>query len=287
MRTSVLNRAIVSIASLAIGSVALAAAPATADPISGTTHDLVLGAAHNARERTASNPQAELLADKACAPTADELRGQVLYEANPATDGVDGILIRAEYLDHDQASSRTCTFAAFATTSPVETLSGTASTTGTSNDIQQRGADTPLTTTTLSGDVTVTEPVKNYDGVTVAAKGAAITTTTSTTVTSRTITPKTTQQKKAAKKTRDNTVSAARKAYAKALRKAGSSRAEKAAAKQSFLARKRAADAVYRAARAGTLTVGTTTTAATAASPFDIQIQIQVNDGCRGSNARC
>jgi hypothetical protein len=281
MRTPTLTRTVVSIASLAIGSVALVAAPATAAPPIGTTRDWVLGAAQNDREGTSSNPQADLLAYETCSPESGETQGQVRYKAIPDPDGADGILIQAVYID--QQTSRTCTFAAFATTSPDQTLSGTATMTGTSNSIQQRGDDTPIPPTPLSGDVTVTDPIWDYYDVAVAAQGEVIKGTTSTTVTSRTITPKTTQQKKAAKKARNSAVSAAKKAYAKALKKAGSSQTKKAAAKRAYTARKKAANAVYRAARAGTLTVGTTTTTTKDSSPFSFEIV----GSCWGSNARC
>ncbi|MET0820850.1 MAG: hypothetical protein ABWY58_07785 [Aeromicrobium sp.] len=291
MRTSLLARSVVSIASLAIVSVALAAAPATASAPSGVTRDLVLAAAQNARADTGSNPEARVLADKVCTPLAGEVQGFTGFRAVADPDMVDGILIQAEYSDAD-SMTRACTFAAVVTASRYDTLSGTIMMSGSPADIQLPSDDTEIHASSrldtyaapLSGDVSIIGPLAGYPRLNVIAEGTVIKTTTSTTTTSRTITPKTTQQKKAAKQARNGAVSSAKKAYAKALKKAGSSATKRAAAKQDFTARKKSANATYRAARAGTLTIGTTTTATTTPSPFTVEIF----GGClAGSNARC
>lgn len=278
MRTSILTRSVISIASLAIGSVALVAAPAVASAPSGVTRDLVLAALHGARDGVEGNPPARVLADAVCKPLAGEVRGTTLFRTVDDPGEVDGILVQADYTDSTSESFRLCSFAAFVPTSPYDGLSGTA----TIGDDLARG-ESVSSQATLSGDVSIVGPVEGVSRLSVNAEGAVIRTTTSTTDTSRTITPKTTQQKKAAKKTRDRTVSAAKKAYAKAMRKAGSSSAKKAAAKRAYVAKKKAANATYRAARAGTLTIGTTTTATTTSSPFSVPIY----GGCLSSVARC
>lgn len=275
MRTSLLTRSVISIASLAIGSVALATAPAGAATPSGATRDLVLAAANAERESGNTNPAAEALARAVCAPQS----GETMYGSDVRTvygsDDVDGVLVEAYYTDEADRGYRTCIFAAFAPLSPKATLTGTATVTGMPSDtILQRAADPAITSTPLSGDVTTTEPVdgSDYYGLVATAKGDVISTTSTTTSTSRTITPKTTQQRYAAKKTRNSTVSSARRAYVKASRKAGSSKSKKAAAKRTYLAKKKAANATYWTALEGTLTIKTTASSTTASSPFEITI---------------
>lgn len=284
MRTSILTRSTIAIASLAIGSIALAATPANAAAPSGVTRDLVLTVAENARMISGDGPDTDTLSTRVCGVRDGEELEYAYAQPVDDPEGVDGVLVRAYYFTQGTESDRYCTFAAFAATTPYVTLSGTANLTGIPVGDNLRPADSTITTATLSGDVTVTDAVDTLDyyNISAIAAGDVIKTTTSTTTHSRTITPKTTQQKKAAKKARDSTVSAAKKSYAKALKKAGSSASKKAAAERTYTAKKKAANAAYRAARAGTLSVGSTTTSTTTSSPFSVSIY----GGC-GRNARC
>lgn len=289
MHTSILTRSIISIASLAIGSVALAAVPATAAPASSVTRDLVLEAAQTARSG-GTNVAANSLAEHVCAPqegeTLDRLRSRVVDDS----DDVDGLLVKAAYFTEGSDSSedlgvyRYCAFAAFATANSKTTFTGTVALVGLPSIDTARPSDTTLTSSPMSGDVAVTEPVDEQTAyvTSATATGDVVKTTGSTTTTSRTITPKTTQQRYAAKKTRNSTVSSARKAYVKAVKKAGSSASRKAAAKRAYLARKKTANATYRAALVGTLTIVTATTPTTGSSPFDLTIY----GGCLRT-ARC
>ncbi|MFC5676761.1 hypothetical protein [Aeromicrobium endophyticum] len=274
MRTSILTRSVISIASLAIGSVALAAAPASAAAPSGVTRDLVLAAANAERDGDV-NVAAKTLADAVCAPQSGEKLDYVAVRVDYTPDDVDGVFIRAEYLDQVARGGRTCSFAAFVPVAPKATLSGTATLTGLPVDQLQRPYDPEvLATAPLSGDVTTLGPVDGsqfYD-MTADAKGDVIAPAGTATDTSRTITPKTTQQRYAAKTARNKAVSSARKAYVKASEKAGSSKSKEAAAKRTYLAKKKAANATYRTALEGTLTIKTTTSPILAASPFEFSI---------------
>jgi hypothetical protein len=284
MRTSILTRSTLAIASLAIGSIALAAAPSNAAAPSGVTRDLVLTVAEHARTISGDGPDTDTLSTRVCGVRDGEELENAYARPVYSPDGVDGVLVSAYYFTQGADSYRYCTFAAFAAASPYVTLSGTATLTGVPVGDNLRPADSTITTATLSGDVTVTAAVdtSEYYDISATAAGDVIRTTTSTTTHSRTITPKTTQQKKAAKKARDSTVSAAKKVYDKTIKKAGSSASKKASARRAYTAKKKAANATFRAARAGILSVGSTTTSTTASSPFSVSIY----GGC-GRNARC
>lgn len=269
MRSSLLNRSVVAVASLAIGSVALAATPATAATPSGITRDMVLTAAAGARTATPTAAQSAAITDvlkRGCGIGPEDLSLPLQPKAVAAGDDADGVVLTA--FVYSGPTQGLCTIGAFATVDASFQLSGTA--TITSRAIN--AADAPRTTDfsgPLSGDVYVT-PRTDPSGTfaTVSAAGNA-TKTTTTTTTSKVADKKTKAQKKAAKKKYDKRIKAAKKAYKKALVKAKSSKSKKAAAKKTYKAKRANAKAIYRKSIAGFKLV-TRTTTNTENRPFSV-----------------
>jgi len=265
MRTPILTRSAIAVASLAIGSATLAAVPAMADTPSGITRQTVLGAAVDYRSFFGSSDRADAkkLVETVCAIGSDVGRDYYLTPVQQP-DGVDGVLVQA-YVDSDGTNpSRSCTFAAFATTQTFSTMSGTATITGQEPETSElAAAAAPSHTYALSGDVYVTAPVADIgygDFAVATASGEVSTKAAATTTSSRVVTPKTTRQKKAARTVYERRISSAKKSYAKAKDKAGSSSRKKAAAKKVYVAKRNAAKAAYLKATAGTLTIVVTET---------------------------
>lgn len=272
MRTSLLTRGAVALAALAIGSVTLAGSPATADTPAGITRETVLGAADASRVffGSESNPDAAKLVASVCGFSADD--DYVGVETTSQPNGVDGVLIYASSggSDESEATTQYCTFAAFAVTKALTSMSGTATITAPDEEEDFRSAALAASYP-LSGEVYVTPRLDSIEygpGSVATASGDVITKSATTGTSSRVVTPKTTAQKKAARKVYDRRVASAKKAYSKAKDKARSSTTKKSAAKKAYLAKKKSAKAAYRAATAGTLTIVVSENATTTKAPF-------------------
>lgn len=225
MRTSILSRSVIAIASLAITSAALAATPATAATAPSVTRDLVLTAANGLRLTDPTEAQVEAtframqrIAVRSCALDTELGEFFILDEFVPVTasNNADGLLIRGQVGSFGLGLSRDCTIAAFTATDPAFRLSGSVNISGV-----KVGEDEPVTVRLHSGvlaaNVYVTKPIdaREYDNLTASASGSATKTTTTTTST-KVSTPKSAAQKKAAKKKYNAKVKAAKKKYAKA-----------------------------------------------------------------------
>jgi hypothetical protein len=271
MRSSLLTRSAVAVASLAIGSVALAAAPASADTASGTTRQTVLSIAEQARHGDPYNDDSIALVKKVCAIGELGLDFQLVPAQAP--NGVDGFLVEA-YVD--SSPSRSCTFAAFAAERPVSSMSGTATITVSQPPLQEsdqlsRAAAAPSHDFALSSDVYVTAPVDDIgfgDSGVATASGNVTSTEAATTTRSRVVTPKSTQHKRAAYKAYNRTLDKAQAKLTKALKKANGSSTKKAAARKAYAARKKAALAKRHAALDGTKTTVVRTVPQTSTKAF-------------------
>ncbi len=276
MRSTLLSRSVIAVASLAIGSVALAAAPATAATPSGITRDAVLTLAAAARaDATAASTRAAArdILGRECALTAGESITTIesgffvttVTAVTPSTTA-DGVSISG-FVSSGGTPVRQCVVGVIAPTAPGFALSGqaTLSVTTTAAPAQAQS--------TLSGDVSVTavNNLPNITGVTGSSYSASgATSKTSTVRTSTKVKDrKTTKEKKAAKKKYDKKLKALKKSYKKALGKAGSSKAKKRAAQKSYSAKKKTAKATYRYAIAGYKIV-TKTKKVTESRPFSV-----------------
>lgn len=274
MRSSLLTRSAVTVATLAIGSVTLAAAPASADTV-GTSRLTVLSIADG--ERTggpfSNDDDVDALVEKVCAIGDAEYYYGIspTYEAN----GVDGFLVQAAVRIGDTDVASNCTFAAFAATRPSSTMSGTATISLREPAVIDAerlvAADAaPRHDFALSGEVYVTAPVDDigYEDAAIAtASGAVTTTEASTSTTSRVVTPKSTERKRAAYKAYNRTLDKAQAKLAKALKKADGS-SKKTAARKAYAARKKAALAKRHAALDGTKTTVVRTVPQTSTKAF-------------------
>jgi hypothetical protein len=269
MRTTILTRSVVALATLAVGSVALAATPANAAAANGVTHDQVITAVNGVRAAEASGTNTY------SAATTRALRAIVVRSCDVITaedeyaylndidlvnagDDADGLLITAGIQRGFQDNTEYCTIAAFATTDGSFQLSGKASITGVKDVVDPTtGQRTPtpvtLLSTPISGDAFVTAPVyprnsnpTTYDLV-ASASGNAVKTTKVTT-SKKVADKKSKSEKKAAKKAYSKRLKSAKKSYAKALDKAGKSKSKKAAAKKAYSKKRTAAKAKYRTA---------------------------------------
>jgi hypothetical protein len=294
MRHTILSRSAIAVASLAVGSAAFAAVPASAASALGVTQDQVLTAVNGVRTANATNAnlskstQRALFAITSRACDVDGELGEYLYVRNavPTTagDDADGLLITAELYgsttgDNDQA----CTFAAFASAAGGFQLSGTATITA-ETTVFDEALDQYVTSpykqvSSLSGDAFTTPaivtPENTSNGqptsvVASAAGNATKTTTTSTNV--KVKDKKSTKEKKAAKQKYSKRLAQAKKNYAKALDKAGSSKSKKAAAKRVYAKARALAKAKYKYATAGYKIVKKKSTISDA-RPFSITTQ--------------
>jgi hypothetical protein len=275
MRTSLMTRSVISIASLAIGSVALAAAPASADTSSGISRETVLTVASNVKfgiDRY--GPTTQALVERVCGFDGNTGR-DIQITASYDEQGVDGFLVQAYVDGRGETSSPNCTFAAFATSEAFSTMSGTATVASQQLPVLELRAAAPATHDyTLSGDVYVTAPVTDIgygDDATATASGDVTRTEAARTTTSRVVTPKTTAVKVAARKAYQRTIDTAQAKLVKALKKAGKSSSKKAAARATYAARKKAAKAKLHVAWLGDKkTIITTVPTGSSVKPFTL-----------------
>jgi hypothetical protein len=282
MRTTFLSRSIIASAALAVGAAALAAVPATAATPSGITREMVLTAADGIRAAYSSGDAPSLATTKAvraivhraCAVDADggELIDQGSLTGLPVQAGgsADGLAAGAQIFNVLTETSRSCIVGVVTSTTPGYDLSGTATLSATASP----GNQVRTVTTPLSGDVSTTAPLVNGAGgfsgmATFTTSGAA---TRTTAVPAKTVKDKKTKaEKKAAKKKYAKRLVAAKKAYAKALKRAGGSTTKRAAAKKAYSAARRSAKAKYRYATADYRIVKKATTT-TDSRPFSLAL---------------
>jgi len=270
MRTSLLSRSVVAVATLGISSVALAAVPASAASPSGVTRQQVLSVLDMFRAGTAGDfddlEDLENIQDSvagivsaACGVQIDpESNDSFLRDARPILGKrVEGLLITA-FVDHDPDdetnAEEPCTFGVLATSDDNATLVGEATIGYTpdppeDDDQSDRAAPAEIPaplTSTLSGDV-FTSPVLNhtadgqsiYRSVTFTANGTTTTTTSETTTTTTTVAKKvwdkkSTSEKRSAKKKYVKRLKAAKATYQRALGRANGDATKKAAARQAY-----------------------------------------------------
>lgn len=216
------------------------------------TRDMVIAAANGLRvveptdaATTALETALRSIVTHGAGMTAGEgIERVIAYPANTGDDA-DGVLIDAWI--RSSGLVRSCTITAVAVNDPAFTLTGSVALKGA--PVDSDAAPTILRSSPLSGAVFATEPIDtaSYGVLSVDASGAAAGASSGTT-TQQVPDPKSPAQRKAAKKTYDQQVTAAKKVYAKAVKKAGRSKRKKKAAKRAFAARKAAAKAQYAAA---------------------------------------
>lgn len=247
MRPSIVSRSVIAVATLGIGSVALAAVPATAATPSGITREQVLTAAAGVRSAppgsggeffyspygAAGNRAIKAMVNRTCSidPEGPEVVFATLGAVPAAGSSADGLVVTAVIINGETATmggnaGRLCTFGALAAVAPRSTLSGSASLTG-------------APATPLSGDAFITpaasSPLTSLDDSalddlpTFSASGNAVQ---SDDV--KVADKKTKKEKKAAKTKYDKRLKALKKAYTKALDKAGSSKSKKKTAKAAY-----------------------------------------------------
>jgi hypothetical protein len=288
MRTSVLARSVIAVATLAVGSAALAATPATAATPNGVTRDQVLTAANGVR--AAAGVRENYSPATVRAMRAIVVAGCDASDASPylgtvkaatAGDDADGLIITAQI--DTFSSSYQCTIGAFAATDTSSTLSGTARITGTVTysdftTLPPVTTSTPIDqTSTLSGDAYVTPSITtksgNFGPANVVADATATGSSTKTTTTTTTVkvkVAKTANEKKAAKSNYSKRLAQAKKRYAKALAKAGRSKSKKAASKRVYVKARTVAKATYRSDTAAGFKNVDTTNTVTDVRAFDI-----------------
>jgi hypothetical protein len=269
MRTSILSRSAIAVATLAIGSAALVAAPATAATSNGVTREEVLAAAAAVRadaasEATSDSTQAKLaaLAAKVCGPTVDD-RFNVFGQPVSTPDSVDGLTITviqptgmpeetppfpSPFLGIDS-----CTFVAVAPIGGATTFAGDLSVSTATLDPFAGpfgpGQSTSDNVYALSGDVFSSPPMKvthsvNFsamaaEGLVTSENGQRVLTV------SKIADKKSKAAKKAAKARYVKRTKAAKKTYARALKRAGSNRAAKDAARMTYLSRRASLKSAY------------------------------------------
>lgn len=251
MRTSLITRSVVAVASLAIGSAALAAVPATAATPSGITRDMVLTAAASVRAAppgsfneygAAGNRALKAMANRACSidPDGPESYFGAIAGATAPGGAADGVVVTAvlgdSLLSGPESPTRICTFGAVATTAAGSVLSGTATINGAPSALPGDVFATPATRSELTGSPGMSTVFPAF-----AASGNAVQS-----ITVKIKDKKTAKQKKAAKKTYAKRLASVKKVYKKALAKAGSSRSKKAAATKTYKAKVKSAKATYR-----------------------------------------
>jgi hypothetical protein len=280
MRTTILTRSVVALATLAVGSVALAATPANAAAANGVTRDQVITAVNGVRAADANDtgPSAatsralKAIVYRGCDVLPDEDESAAGIEVWPVTTAshADGLMITAEI--SRGFGNQDCTIAAFATADPTFQLSGTVAISGAAYGVPAP-APTVLLSQTLSGDAFVTNALDtatiNPSSLRASATGNAVKTTKVAT-TKKVADKKSTSEKKAAKKAYSKSLTSAKKSYAKALDKAGKSKSKKAAAKKAYSKKRTAAKAKYRIAIADFRIVKSTTTVTETPRPFSI-----------------
>jgi hypothetical protein len=279
MRTSLISRSVIAVASVAIGSFALSAVPANAAAPNGITQEQILTAAAGVRANPAASPgnifspgpgygpaanrALRAMANRVCItdPDGPEVNVQSVAAAPATAQSADGVVVSAFILSSEGTSGsmtgRLCTFGALAPVAARSVLTGTATVAG-------------GPTVSLSGDAFLTPPVNTpFTSSTTqlpsfSASGAAVQSN-AVKVTDK----KTKKEKKVAKAKYDKRLKAAKKSYKKALDKAGSSKSKKAAAKKAWSAKKKSAKAKYKYAIAGYKLVTRKT-----ATPFSVSAQV-------------
>jgi hypothetical protein len=260
MRTSVLSRSVIAVASLAIGSVALVAAPAEAAP-PGVTKEQAMLAVNGFRSADGPggggpvSPEAVAATRGILAASCELAPGEIIEDlaAEPATTRavVDGMLAVGWIGDANGSDVRTCLVGVTVATFAGHRLVGSGTVTA---DLWIGQADSPKRTTVrsqLSGDVSVTAPLSvrasDYiDQAMFSATGSALSS-----VTERytSVRNRTKAEKRTAKKVYVKQLATAKKSLTKALRKAGSSPAKKKRAKQAYARKKATATSVYSRAK--------------------------------------
>ncbi|MBD8608496.1 hypothetical protein IFT73_16690 [Aeromicrobium sp. CFBP 8757] len=264
MRTSILSRAAVAVATLAIGSVTLAAAPATAATPAGIDRASIVSVLDAARSYQSNGggyteaEQAALdkLTETVCGYTTtnDLYPHGAYFNFFKQNSGADGAIVSVELHENIEGGDYThryCNFGLVVTADKDAKLSGQATLTLTPRPADTEGpiianaAADDSTTGQLSGNAFVSTSItrdeneffSNYSAVDFTAAGAA--------TTSKTVTDqrkiwdhKSKVEKRAAKAKYDKRIAKAKKAYAKALDRAGSNSAKKAAAKKAYLAKR-------------------------------------------------
>jgi hypothetical protein len=265
MRHTMLSRSVIAVASLAVGSAAFAAVPATAASAAGVTREQVLTAVDGVRNASNTQPQyspATVRAMRAIVVAGCDAGDTIPYldsvKAVTTSDDADGLIITAQI--ETFSNDYLCTVGAFATTDTSSTLSGTAKISGTVENLDYRDSEVITTTTpidqtsALSGDAYLTPAITTQYGqfgpttVRLDASATGTATKTTTTTTNVKVTDKkSAKEKKAAKKKFSKRLAQAKKNYAKALDKAGSSKNKKAAAKRVYAKARALAKAKYAA----------------------------------------
>jgi hypothetical protein len=282
MRSSILSRSVVALATVAIGSVALAAVPATAATPSGITREQVLTATSAARSVNsletylAVEPLLRAVVRPSCNIAPDE---DPYFDWEPIAvpgQAIDGILIKT-YVDG--SAERQCVVAAIASNDSAFSLSGTLSLSGVTNANTGDAPDVTVgpISSALSGDVFISSPITvSGDAYVADASFTANGNTTRATPVTKNVKvkdKKSKAEKKAAKKKFSKRLSQAKKNYAKALEKAGSSKNKKAAAKRVYAKARALAKAKYKYATAGYKIVKQTTTL-TENRPFNVAVKL-------------
>jgi hypothetical protein len=256
MRSTLLTRSVMAVASLAIGSVALAAVPASAATPSGSSREDVLSLAASARAdgnvlSPATRSAAAAILNRECGLQAPRvITGNSVRIIKPVgVDAtVDGLFLNGLVRDADGEGTPVgeCAIGVVAARESGAVLTGNA-TLSTSTPVN------PLVTTpatSLSSDVSsIVEKHPAFYTSTYSFKaGGAAAKTTTTIVTEKVKVTKTAAEKKAAEKKYDKRLKAIKKSYKKALAKAGKSKAKKVHAKKSYKAKRTSAKSRYRAA---------------------------------------
>lgn len=281
MRTSLLSRSVIAVASLAIGSVGMVVPAVAAVPV-GVDRDAVLSLAHDlhayagpedARPETL-NRTVELLISRACAFETSGDTEIITIDAEPFMAGAaDGVVITARLREEsaDTATTRRwCTFGAIASTDAAFALSGYVAISVMTDDRTPPRLTAAAQTTAgeiLSGAVFVTAPIITNASVDITsskltASGNA-TRSIKVTTPHKVTTPKSKSAKKAAKKKYDKKLKTAKAKFEKA--------GKSAKAKKAYRTAKAAAKKAYKKAIVTVKTVKKTTVR-TENRPFNVNV---------------
>ncbi|REK73045.1 hypothetical protein DX116_05510 [Aeromicrobium endophyticum] len=184
---------------------------------------------------------------------------QLDYTAYPAAGGgaLDGVMIDATTYVYSSGATRTRTLVALVPVDEALSLGGT---------LELRAAGASLQRSTLSGDVFVSSPVDTTDAGPLEVVVADETAPSVGQPAPSAPVPRTAAEKAVAKAAYDAALKKARKKYAKAKKKAGTSKRRKAAAKKKYARSRAAAKARFRSA------VADVPSAAPPAAPADQRV---------------
>lgn len=283
MRTSILSRSVIALATLAITSAALTVAPANAATPAGVTRGDVLATASAVRAETTDDPSdyspatqrlLRKLALSTCHVDAEGGESVLAFLAVPVESGrhADGLMASAFIYTpgagpHDDGAFRACSFGALATASAGSVLSGTATLTGSTTIASRLSGDVFMTPVMI--DATAEDDQQEAPLPSFSATGESAQSTTTTTST-KTWTPKTAKQKKAAKKSYATKLKAAKKTYQKALKRACHDKGKKSKAKRAYDKKKASAKRSYKRAIAKTSTIIRNTRTTVTKTPFNV-----------------